>query len=157
MFSNRVRILVSIAATLVLVGCSSKQPEFAQKTQTKNKPRDHVVVSFTHTYVNPTEAHVNEGGRVAWENMAGSFRGAVLFPPAITDALTCTELRPQWVKTDEGVESMPALPGLDEIALPCPLEPGTYEYKIKLFDNLSDAIDPQLMLSARIVVHKAKD
>lgn len=125
---------------------------------TKNKPRKHVMVQFTDMSLHPSIAQVVEGGTVSWVNYASMYQGSIVFSDAVAAAFTCSELRPNRIKTGTGYQSVPITMGgaRDDLKLPCPLKPGEYEYEIWLF---SDGMggpggmdNPQSRLQGKIIV-----
>ena len=130
---------------------SIKEPAFRSPTST-NKPRQHVMVQFTDSYLHPSHAQILEGGTVSWANYAANLTGSVSFPPSIRASFACVDLRPNWEQDASGIRSIPITGLVDDLELPCPLKPGTYSYELLLFDRLSDAYNPQLTLPGKITV-----
>lgn len=125
---------------------------------TKNKPRKHVMVQFTDMSLHPSIAQVVEGGTVSWVNYASMYQGSIVFSDAVAAAFTCSELRPNWMKTGTGYQSVPITMGgaRDDLELPCPLKPGEYEYEIWLFSDgmggPGSMDNPQSRLQGKIIV-----
>jgi hypothetical protein len=121
----------SLLCVAALLGCAlptSKGPS------TTNKPRKHVMVQFTNMSLHPSHAQVLEGGNVVWVNYSGQYVGAVVFPESIKSAFTCGDLRPLFMKTDTGYQSVAITPDSENVTLPCPLTPGEYDYELQLFE-----------------------
>ena len=131
------------------------QPQF-KSPPTTNKPRKNVMVQFTQASVHPSIARVLPGGNVAWINYADTFVGAVVFPASIKESFTCTELRPLFSKVAAGYKSIPITgAGGENVTLPCPLKPGTYDYQIYLGGGGDGSLgidNPEQTLPAKIVV-----
>ena len=121
-------LLVATAMT----GCA--MPTWQQRPST-NKARKHVVVQFTNATLHPSVARVLPGGDVAWVNYSMGMDGAVVFPASIREAFTCDKLRPIFMKTAAGYQSIPVTGDMENVVLPCPLKPGEYEYKLQLFEG----------------------
>ena len=140
---------------LATLGCAGAEPTWQQPTTT-NAPRKDVLVQISDDSVRPSVARVLAGGSVAWLDASSLYWGAVLFPESIAKAFTCTELRPMLSQVAGGYQSLPIRGDNENVALPCPLAPGTYEYQVLLFDDaVGDGMgpdDPQLTLRASIVV-----
>lgn len=124
MNSSVSRILV---IAVVLGGC-------AGGAGTQSGPRKDVVVQFTNMNIEPQTAQVAAGGNVAWTNMATEYGGVILFPESVVDSFTCTELRPLFTRTGDGLQSIPIAQDSENVALPCPLKPGSYDYQVNLFE-----------------------
>jgi len=121
-------------------GEGSQNPTWKQRPST-NKPRKHVMVQFTDVYLHPATAQVLEGGTVSWVNYASMHEGSIVFSDAVAASFTCSDLRPNWMKTERGYQSIPVTMGgaRDDLQLPCPLKPGEYEYEVWLFEGGSSA------------------
>lgn len=116
-----------------MAGCGT--PVWQQQPST-NKARKHVVVQFTNATLHPSVARVLPGGNVAWVNYASGMDGTVVFPASIKESFICTELRPLFMKVAAGYQSMPIKgSSMESVALPCPLKPGEYDYKLQLFEG----------------------
>jgi plastocyanin len=115
-----------------MAGCGT--PVWQQQSST-NKARKHVVVQFTNATLHPSVARVLPGGDVAWVNYASGLDGTVVFPASIRQAFTCSSLRPIFMETAAGYQSIPVTGSMENVVLPCPLKPGEYEYKLQLFEG----------------------
>ena len=120
-------------------------------------PRHNVMVVFDNMGVHPQVARVAQGGTVVWTSHSGEFKGAVSFPLSIAESFTCSELRPIFSKASDSYDSIPVTSDSEDVSLPCPLKPGSYDYKINLFSGEFGSADagmynPQRSLEARIVV-----
>jgi len=131
----------------------------ADQHPTTNEPSKNVLVRFTNMTLRPSVAQVVEGGTVAWTNLSSNRGGVVSFPLSITDHFTCSELRPVFYATADRLVSIPITAEVGSVALPCPLEPGEYAYRIDLFRGLrwvgpsvSNLDNPDLSLPGKIVV-----
>ena len=129
-----------------------------QEQETKNHPRKHVMVQFTDFSLHPSTAQVLEGGTVSWVNYASLYSGSVVFSDAVAAAFACKELRPNWMKTGAGYQSIPITVGgaSDDLQIPCPLKPGEYDYEVWLFSDSPGGIggmeNPQSQLSGKIIL-----
>jgi hypothetical protein len=115
------------------------------------------MVQFTDSTVHPETARVLQGGSVVWINYAADYDGSVVFPESVKSSFTCDDLRPFFMKTGKGYQSIPIDEDSENVKLPCPLEPGEYSYEIWLFEGLPDAPAagmrmPQFKIPAKIVV-----
>jgi len=153
------RACIALVASLGALACSSSSPsQHEQGRETKNHPRKHVMVQFTDFSLHPSTAQVLAGGTVSWVNYASEYSGSVVFSDAVAASFTCRDLRPDWMKTDTGYQSIPISMGSasDDLQIPCPLQPGEYAYELWLFSNPPGAFaameNPQLRLKGRIVV-----
>lgn len=148
---------IPVALTLAALACSSGTPTWQQQ-ETTNRPRQHVMVQFTDFSLHPSKAQVLEGGSVSWVNYASMDVGSIVFSDVVAESFTCTDLEPDWMKTDASYQSIPiTMAGAsNDLQLPCPLKPGTYHYEVWLFsggeDGLGDMSDPDSMLRGQIVV-----
>ncbi len=143
---------------LVAFSISCAQPSWSPPPS-ENEPRPHVMVRFTDSSLHPTVARVLEGGSVSWVNEASTFAATIVFSDAVAEAFTCDDLRPNWSKSGTGYQSVPITMGgaTDDLELPCPLRPGTYDYEIGLFSGpmaggAGFMDDPQLTMPGQIVV-----
>jgi hypothetical protein len=121
----------SALSIVALLGCSL--PTSGGPTST-NKPRKHVMVQFTSMTLHPSHAQVLEGGSIVWINYSNNYNGSVVFPESIASSFTCSDLRPLFMKTDSGYQSIAIKPDSEEVTLPCPLKPGEYDYELQLFE-----------------------
>jgi len=91
----------------------------------------------------PKEARVKQGGSVAWISVASTYRGVISFPDSIRSHLTCKDLRPTFFEAGNGrLQSIPVDRGQENVALPCPLQPGTYDYRVDLFTGAQGSVAP---------------
>jgi hypothetical protein len=152
------RAIVTLVICLGLPALAAAEMPTWEQHPTKNKPRKHVMVQFTDMSLHPSIAQVLEGGKVSWVNYASMYEGSIVFSDAVAKAFTCSDLRPNWMKTATGYQSIPVTMegGMDDLELPCPLESGEYEYEIWLFSGSRDdpaaMDDPQLRMQGKIVV-----
>ena len=137
---------------------ATEQPTW-QQHPTTNKPRKNVVVQFSDASLHPSIARVTPGGGVAWLNYTMGYTGAVLFPDSFPSDLTCGEPGPRFSRVARGYQSIPiSTSGGEDVALPCPLKPGEYQYEIYLFgsafegDPGSSMFDPNTTMQGKIVV-----
>ncbi len=166
------RVGAPLAAALLAVACSSgtgvkvgeevakaatQQPTW-QQHPSSNKPRKHVVVQFSDASLHPSIARVTAGGDVAWINYTTGYTGAVVFPASFADALSCGQPGPRFGKVASGYQSIPITgEGAEDVALPCPLRPGEYEYVLYLFEGRVSApganmFDPNHTMQGKIIV-----
>ncbi len=130
----------------------------SEQQPTRNKARRHVMVQFTDMSLHPSIAQVLEGGTVSWVNYASMYQGSIVFSDEVAAAFTCSELRPNWMKTGTGYQSIPITMGgaTDDLELPCPLKPGEYEYEIWLFrpsmGGFDGMGDPESRMQGKIIV-----
>jgi hypothetical protein len=122
----------SVLSIVALLGCGMPTSKGPPST---NKPRKHVMVQFTSMTLHPSHAQVLEGGNVVWINYADNYQGSVVFPESIASGFTCDDLRPLFMKTDAGYQSLAILPDSENVTLPCPLKPGEYDYELQLFEG----------------------
>lgn len=127
-WSKSIAALLAAAAT---AGCGTPT---SQQQPSTNKARKHVIVQFTEATLHPSVARVLPGGDVAWLNYSSGMDGTVVFPASIRQAFTCSELRPIFMKSAAGYQSIPVTGDMENVVLPCPLKPGEYEYKLQLFE-----------------------
>jgi hypothetical protein len=148
-------LLVAIAVG----GCAQSAVPVATQHPTTNEPRQHVLVRFTNMSLRPSIARVVEGGTVAWTNLSSNRGGVVSFPLSVVDHFTCGELRPVFYQTSDRLVSIPISGNSADVALPCPLEPGEYAYRLDLFRGLrrvgpsvSNIDNPDLSMPGKIIV-----
>jgi hypothetical protein len=149
---------------LVALSCAAAMSDEGtptwQQPETKNHPRKNVTVQFTDASLHPSIAQVLEGGMVTWVNYASESEGTIFFSDEVAKAFPC-DLRPDWMKTDDGYQSIPITIGTAEndLDLPCPLPPGTYDYEVWLFTRRvgrpDTMADPQSQMKGKIVVQAA--
>ena len=141
------RRLVPFVAVLV-VACT--QAPYTSP-DVKQPARADVLVQVGNASVDPAVARVKEGGSVAWTNDS-DFMAVVSFPSTDASQFACKELRPNFVKNGNAIESLPFLAGAVRVVLPCALKPGRYPYIIKLASDISQMDNPKFTLSASILV-----
>jgi hypothetical protein len=115
-------------------------------------PRRHVEIRFDYTALHPETAILRQDGKAVWINTSTEIQGAVVFPDSIKASFTCDDLRPVFSKTGIGYRSIPIQGRVESVALPCPLKPGSYDYQLYLFDDMSGMNDPLRKLQGKIVV-----
>jgi hypothetical protein len=154
---HRIATALLTLVSIPTFACSSGTPSW-QEQETRNHPRQHVMVQFTDMSLHPSTAQVLAGGSVSWVNYASMYAGSVVFSDAVAAAFTCKELRPNWMKTGTGYQSIPIPMGgaSNDLQLPCPLKPGEYDYELWLFSNAPGGFEamenPQSQLSGKIIV-----
>ncbi len=148
-----------ITIAIAIGGCTQSAVPVATQHPTTNEPRQHVLVRFTNMSLRPSVARVLEGGTVAWTNLSSNRGGVVSFPLSVIDHFTCGELRPVFYQTADRLVSIPINGNSGDVVLPCPLEPGEYEYRLDLFRGLrrvgpsiSNIGNPDLRLPGKIIV-----
>lgn len=137
--------LVPLVAVLV-VACT--QAPFTSP-DIKEPARADVLVQVGNASVDPAVARVKEGGNVAWTNDS-DFLAVVSFPGTDASQLQCKELRPNFVKNGNTLESLPFQAGAVRVTLPCALKKGRYPYIIKLVNSIAQMDNPSFTLSAEI-------
>jgi hypothetical protein len=144
---------------IAIGGCAQSAAPVATQHPTTNEPRQRVLVRFTNMSLRPSVAQVVEGGTVAWTNLSSNRGGVVSFPLSVIDHFTCSELRPLFYKAADRLVSVPIAGNSGSVALPCPLEPGEYAYRLDLFRGLrsigpsvSNLDNPDLSLPGKIIV-----
>jgi hypothetical protein len=70
----------------------------------------------------------------------------------MASAFTCDELRPQFVLNGDRIESVQVLGDNENLATPCPLKPGSYDYEVWLSESRMQRENPQLKIKGRIEV-----
>jgi len=151
------KVLRSGAALVGLAAMACAGSGGQPSGESTNKPRKHVTVQFTDMTIHPSTARVLPGGDIAWLNYSMSYVGTVVFPASIKSSFTCDDLRPQFAKVADGYESDLIRGDMANVITPCPLEPGSYEYEIRLFEGgggMGGA--PMRSLQGRIVVEPAQ-
>lgn len=152
------RTIATLLLCLGLPALAAAEMPTWQQYPTKNKPRKDVTVQFTDTSLHPSIAQVMEGGTLSWVNYASMNQGTVVFSDEVAKAFTCANLRPNWMKTDTGYQSIPiTIAGAaNDLEIPCPLKPGEYEYEIWLYSTaMGGAIGtgvPQSRMQGKIIV-----
>ena len=141
--------LLPFLAVLV-VACTQGQAPFTSP-DIKEPARMDVLVQVGNASVDPAVARVKEGGNVAWTNDS-DFMVVVQFPGTDSTKFVCKELRPNFSRNGDTIESLPFLAGAVRVVLPCALKPGTYPYIIKLVSDIAEMDNPKFTLSAKIIV-----
>lgn len=146
---RQIAFLVALGA-LATAGCAqsggSSEPAAAA-------PRKDVLIQFDDVSLEPPIAHVAAGGSVAWTSESSSFQGVISFPDSITASFTCKELRPDFFAAAGRIRSIPIGTGIENVALPCPLKAGSYEYRVDLYaGGPDDMTDPLRSLPGKLVV-----
>ncbi|HBZ72778.1 MAG TPA: hypothetical protein DEP35_24835 [Deltaproteobacteria bacterium] len=141
--------IVPLLAVLV-VACAQGQAPFTSP-DIKEPARADVLVQVGNSSVDPAVARVKEGGSVAWTNDS-DYMVVVSFPGADASKFQCKELRPNFSKNGDTVESLPFVAGAVRVVLPCALKKGSYPYTIKLVSDISQMDNPKFTLAAQIVV-----
>ena len=152
------RIFATLLLCLGLPALAVAETPTWEQHPSKNKPRKHVMVQFTDMSLHPSTAQVEAGGTVSWVNYGPMDEGSVVFSDDVAKAFTCSELRPNWMKTGTGYQSIPITMGgaANDLEIPCPLKPGEYEYEIWLFSSgmggPAGMDDPQSRMQGKIIV-----
>jgi plastocyanin len=152
------RTIAVLLSCLGLAALAAAETPTWEEQPSKNKPRKHVMVQFTDMSLHPSIAQVVEGGTVSWVNYGSMYQGTIVFSAEVAKAFTCSDLRPTWMKTGDGYQSIPITMGeaSDDLQIPCPLKPGEYEYEVWLFTpapgGFADMDDPQSRLQGKIIV-----
>lgn len=141
--------LVPLVAVLV-VACAQSQAPFTSP-DVKEPARADVLVQVGNASVDPAVARVKEGGSVAWTNDS-DFMAVVSFPGTDASQFVCKELRPNFMKNGNTIESLPFVAGAVRVVLPCALKKGNYPYTIKLVSDISQMDNPKFTLSAQVRV-----
>jgi hypothetical protein len=114
--------------------------------------RQNMVVQINNMSLAPHTVRVTEkGNSIAWDNWS-SYIAVVSFPLSIKDGFTCSELRPDFARTAERIESVVAIGDNEDLVTPCPLKLGTYDYEVYLSNSLANRDNPQLTLKGQIEV-----
>ena len=144
---------------LAAMGCADQgTPTINSAASTTNAPKKDVVIQVGDMDVDPSVARVKQGGRVSWVSVSTNFRPTLSFPATIVDRFTCKDLRPQFFLADDRLVSIAMGADMEAVALPCPLKPGTYDYRIELTSGgegvggRSMGANPQAQLKATLVV-----
>ena len=139
---------------LAAAACANQQTPEVQSPHTANVARENIVIQFGDMEVVPAVARVKHGGSVAWTSVSTNFRGTLSFPESIVSKFSCKELRPDFYVADGRLMSIAIGGGQEDVVLPCPLAPGTYEYRIDLTSGgegvggRSMGANPQMSLPA---------
>jgi hypothetical protein len=153
---RRIAMLVPCLGLSVLA--AAEQLPTWQQFPSRNRPLEHVMVQFTDSTLHPSIAQLLKGGSLSWVNYASMSQGSIVLSDAVAKSFTCSDLGPNWIKIDTGYQSIPITIGgaLSDLELPCPLEPGDYEYEIWLFatevDDPAAEEEPQSRMQGKIVV-----
>lgn len=115
----------------------------------KEPARAYVLVQVGNASVDPAVARVKEAGNVSWTNDS-DFLAVVSFPGADASQFACKELRPDFAKNGNTLESLP-FRGV-RVTLPCALKKGHYPYIIKLASGVDSMDNPKYTLAASIEV-----
>ncbi len=114
--------------------------------------RQNMVVQINNMTLSPRVVRVTaKGNSIAWDNWS-EYLAVVSFPLSILDAFTCKEMRPDFARTADRIESFAAIGDNEDLVTPCPLKPGTYDYDVYLANSLANRDNPQLTLKGQIVV-----
>ncbi len=141
-------------AVLAAAGCAQST---GSSPSTASARHQGIVIEFGDMSVRPAAAHVKQGASVAWTTLATSYQGVVSFPDSIVPHFTCKELRPDFFEAGGRLQSIPVSDANENVVLPCPLEPGSYEYRIDLFSGAEGPRgigmnDPQRSLHGTLIV-----
>ena len=141
--------IVPLLAVLV-IGCAQGQAPFTSP-DVKEPARTDVLVQVGNSSVDPAVARVKEGGSVAWTNDS-DYMAVVSFAGSDASKFECKELRPNFSKNGDTLESLPFVSGAVRVVLPCALKKGRYPYTIKLVSDMSQMDNPKFTLAAQVVV-----
>ena len=117
---------------LATAGCVAQGTPTTRSPASTNAPRKDIVIQFDDMSVQPSVARVKQGGSVAWTSVSTNFRGTLSFPESIVSHFSCKDLRPAFYVADGRLQSIAIASGQENVVLPCPLQPGTYPYRIEL-------------------------
>jgi hypothetical protein len=78
----------------------------SEQQPTRNKAGKHVMVQFTDMTLHPSIAQVVEGGTLSWVNYASMYEGSVVFSDEVASTAFACDLRPTWMKTGTGYQSI---------------------------------------------------
>jgi hypothetical protein len=145
---------------LAAAGCANQGTSTIQSAPSTNAPRKDVVIQFDDMNLEPSVARVKQGGAVSWTSVASTYRGVISFPDSIRSHFTCTDLRPDFFEAGKGrLQSIPIQQGDEGVVLPCPLEPGSYEYRVDLYTGAQGMVapgigmdDPMRTIEGKIIV-----
>lgn len=144
--------LAVVALALAVGGCA--QPSWQQQ-DTTDKPRIHVMIRFDDTTIQPDVARIKAGGTVSWVTYTTEYHGSVVLPPGVRQDLHC-DVRPDFMEiSGGGLQSIPIGGDDDDLDLPCPLKPGTYDYQIFLqgAGGLGQGLqNPEVTMKGSIIV-----
>lgn len=119
---------------LTAAGCAQGTASSTASAAKASQPRG-IVIQFGDMSLQPSVAHVKQGASVAWVSMAPNYQGVVSFPDSVVPHFTCQQLRPDFFEAAGRIQSIPVRNDTENLVLPCPLEPGSYEYRIDLFSG----------------------
>src|SRR5215469_2411063 len=117
----------------------------------KEPARANVVVQISSAAVDPAVARVKEGGSVAWTNQS-AFLAVLSFPGRDASEFNCKDLRPDFTKEGNTLQSLPFRSAPYPVVLPCSLKKGRYPYVINLVNGIANMGNPTFTLSAEITV-----
>jgi hypothetical protein len=102
------------------------------------------VVEFSFYELKPKAVHISADGNITWVNLAADSKGYVVFPASIAKSFTCGEnLQPYFHKIAGGFQSLPISSyEPNNVQLPCPLAPGSYDYEIAIMNSGLGEADP---------------
>jgi len=143
---SRLGLLIAV----LMVACTQTQAPFTTP-DIKQPARSDVLVHFGNASVEPAVARVKEGGSVGWENDS-DYMGVLAFPGTDASQFECKELRPDFSKNGNTLESLPFRGGATKVMLPCALKKGHYPYTIRLVSDISQMENPKFTLKAAIDV-----
>jgi plastocyanin len=146
------RRALAVSAFALLAGCmGSGGPEAITSPDVREPARKDVVVQVENMSMMPAVARVTAGGNVAWTNMS-DWLAVVVLPVADASAFQCQDLRPNFVRTAQGIESLPMRNADIRVTLPCALAKGRYPYQINLTESVRSLDVPMSVLKGEIVV-----
>ena len=140
------RLAPCLAALALTLACSSMSGPAKEEPARKD-----IVIQFDNAGVTPSPARMIEGGSVAFVNMSDSY-AAIHLPLADASKFECKDLRPNFMKTATGLDSIPVASSDMRITLPCSLKKGTYPFKVDLFGRIASMGNPDMTLSGTLVV-----
>lgn len=121
------------------------------KSDVVQPARKDIVIQFDKSGVKPTTNRVLSGGSVAFANLSDEYAN-VLFPMADASKFGCKELRPNFMKTGRGIESVPLQGSAPNITLPCVPAKGSYPFKVGFFGRMAGQDNPDLTVDGVLVV-----
>jgi hypothetical protein len=157
---TRIEFISIPVLVFALIGCAQSGGTPPASHAGHGASESDIVVQFTDSGIRPSVATFPASGRIAWTNMASEYNGVVAFPLDMANSFTCTDLRPQFSRTDTHIVSMPIARDMENVTLPCPLKGGEYEYQILLFrgaaggdlGGLGNMYNPNRSLTGKLVV-----
>jgi hypothetical protein len=138
------------ASTFFALALSCAQAPFTTP-DIKEPARADVVVQIGNSSADPAVARVKEGGSVAWANQS-DFLAVLSFPGRDANEFNCKDLRPDFAKEGNTLQSLPFRSAPYPVVLPCSLKKGRYPYVINLINSIEDLGNPTFTLSAEITV-----